>query len=164
MPITRMRALRTPLHATAAAASGSCSLSLCPLTSAALAILQIGYGATILSFLGGVHWGLAMTNVGGEPLFLMAQLMGRKVGQKLDLGREAQACAGRAPVPGAEPRCAQAAAELSLTHHVCAAGDTALKLADQRYLWSVVPCLMGWPTVAMPLGHAAGIQVSNRVR
>lgn len=28
--------------------------------------LQVGYGATILSFLGGVHWGLAMTNVGGE--------------------------------------------------------------------------------------------------
>lgn len=29
-------------------------------------LLQVGYGATILSFLGGVHWGLAMTNVGGE--------------------------------------------------------------------------------------------------
>ncbi len=28
-------------------------------------VLQVGYGATIISFLGGVHWGLAMTNVGG---------------------------------------------------------------------------------------------------
>lgn len=63
---------------------------------------QVAYGATILSFLGGVHWGLAMTNVGGE------------------LGA---------------------------------------KMNDQRYLWSVLPCLMAWPTLAMPVPHAAGIQV-----
>lgn len=44
------------------------------------------------------------------------------------------------------------------------AGDAAYKLADQRYLWSVVPCLMGWPTVAMPLAHAAGIQVRGGAR
>lgn len=33
---------------------------------ASLGTLQVGYGATILSFLGGVHWGVAMTNIGGE--------------------------------------------------------------------------------------------------
>lgn len=66
-------------------------------------LLQIGYGATILSFLGGVHWGLAMTNVGGA------------------LG---------------------------------------YKMAEQRFIWSVLPCLMAWPTVAMPVGQAAGIQVA----
>ncbi|KAL4434086.1 hypothetical protein ABPG75_000527 [Micractinium tetrahymenae] len=66
-------------------------------------LLQVGYGATILSFLGGVHWGLAMTNVGGE------------------LG---------------------------------------YKMAEQRFLWSVLPCLMAWPTVAMPVPHAAGLQAA----
>lgn len=66
-------------------------------------LLQVGYGATILSFLGGVHWGLAMTNVGGELGF---------------------------------------------------------KMAEQRFLWSVLPCLMAWPTVAMPVPHAAGLQAT----
>ena len=28
------------------------------------ALLQIGYGATIASFLGGIHWALAMANHG----------------------------------------------------------------------------------------------------
>ena len=65
-------------------------------------LLQVGYGATILSFLGGVHWGLAMTNVGGT---------------------------------------------------------LAAQMGEQRYLWSVLPCLMAWPTVAMPVPQAAGIQV-----
>ncbi|EFN57231.1 hypothetical protein CHLNCDRAFT_143716 [Chlorella variabilis] len=64
-----------------------------PSMLASTGLLQVGYGATILSFLGGVHWGLAMTNVGG---------------------------------------------------------DVAFRMADQRYLWSVLPCLMAWPTVAMP--------------
>ena len=36
-----------------------------PSMLASTGLLQVGYGATILSFLGGVHWGLAMTNVGG---------------------------------------------------------------------------------------------------
>lgn len=48
----------------------SCSATQLPLLAAdflhAASLPQIGYGATILSFLGGVHWGLAMTNVGGE--------------------------------------------------------------------------------------------------
>jgi hypothetical protein len=39
------------------------------------------------------------------------------------------------------------------------AGDLAFKMADQRYLWSVLPCLMAWPTIAMPTAAAAGIQV-----
>lgn len=65
---------------------------------------QIGYGATILSFLGGVHWGLAMTNVGGQ------------------LGT---------------------------------------RMVDQRYMWSVLPCLMAWPTIAMPVPQAAAIQVGG---
>ena len=39
-------------------------------------------------------------------------------------------------------------------------GTLAFKMAEQRYLWSVLPCLMAWPTVAMPVGQAAGIQVS----
>ncbi|KAI3434799.1 hypothetical protein D9Q98_002857 [Chlorella vulgaris] len=76
-------------------------LLLDPAMLAATGLLQVGYGATILSFLGGVHWGLAMTNVGG---------------------------------------------------------DLAFKMADQRYLWSVLPCLMAWPTIAMPTAAAAGIQ------
>lgn len=32
-------------------------------------------------------------------------------------------------------------------------------MAEQRFLWSVLPCLMAWPTVAMPVPHAAGLQV-----
>ncbi|GAB4815565.1 hypothetical protein N2152v2_002611 [Parachlorella kessleri] len=36
-------------------------------------VLQIGYGATILSFLGGVHWGVAMTNIGGAVGARLAQ-------------------------------------------------------------------------------------------
>ena len=60
--------------------------------------LQIGYGATIISFLGGVHWGLAMTSL------------------------------------------------------------TPLKLTGQRYVWSVLPCLTAWPTLAMPVEHAAAMQ------
>ncbi|PSC73137.1 conserved membrane [Micractinium conductrix] len=66
-------------------------------------LLQVGYGATILSFLGGVHWGLAMTNVGGTLGF---------------------------------------------------------KMAEQRFIWSVLPCLMAWPTIAMPVPHAAGVQAA----
>ena len=73
-----------------------------PSMLASTGLLQVGYGATILSFLGGVHWGLAMTNVGGTA---------------------------------------------------------AAKMCEQRYLWSVLPCLMAWPTVAMPVPQAAGIQV-----
>jgi hypothetical protein len=61
-------------------------------------LLQVGYGATIISFLGGVHWGLAMTSL------------------------------------------------------------TPLKLTGQRYVWSVMPCLTAWPTLAMPLEHAASMQ------
>lgn len=45
-------------------------------------LLQVGYGATILSFLGGVHWGLAMTNVGGEEAPCLA------AGTGLDGGAE----------------------------------------------------------------------------
>lgn len=54
--------------------------------------LQIGYGATILSFLGGVHWGLAMTNVGGEALLLLARLVGREIGQVGAGGRGTGVC------------------------------------------------------------------------
>ena len=63
-------------------------------------LLQVAYGATIISFLGGVHWGLAMTSL------------------------------------------------------------TPLKLTGQRYIWSVLPCLTAWPTVAMPTGQAAGCQAA----
>ena len=45
------------------------------------------------------------------------------------------------------------------SHLFLPAGDLALKMSEQRYLWSVLPCLMAWPTVAMPVGQAAGIQV-----
>jgi Protein of unknown function (DUF3429) len=61
-------------------------------------LLQVGYGATIISFLGGVHWGLAMTSL------------------------------------------------------------TPMKLTGQRYVWSVMPCLTAWPTLAMPVQHAAAMQ------
>lgn len=60
--------------------------------------LQIAYGATILSFLGGVHWGLAMTSL------------------------------------------------------------TPPQLVGQRYVWSVVPCLLAWPTVCFSIPEAAGMQ------
>lgn len=74
-----------------------------PLLGPNTGLLQVGYGATILSFLGGVHWGLAMTNVGGA------------------LGT---------------------------------------RMAGQRYVWSVLPCLMAWPTVAMPIQQAAATQAA----
>lgn len=44
-------------------------------------------------------------------------------------------------------------------HPLPTAGDLGFKMAEQRYLWSVLPCLMAWPTIAMPVGHAAGMQV-----
>ncbi len=31
------------------------------------AMLQIGYGVTIASFLGGIHWAMAMAEYGGAP-------------------------------------------------------------------------------------------------
>ena len=46
----------------------------------AAAWVQIGYGASIASFLGGIHWALAMANY-GEKFFLM---------QGTDLSSEAQ--------------------------------------------------------------------------
>ena len=36
------------------------------------ALVQVAYGATILSFLGGVHWGVAMTPVGGQVRLLVS--------------------------------------------------------------------------------------------
>lgn len=60
--------------------------------------LQIAYGATILSFLGGVHWGLAMTSI------------------------------------------------------------TPLKAINERFLWSVMPCLMAWPTLILPTEQGAAVQ------
>lgn len=69
--------------------------------AASAGTLQIAYGCGILSFLGGVHWGLAMVpNLGGAGL------------------------------------------------------------RSERYLWSVLPCLMAWPTVAMPVAQGAGIQAA----
>lgn len=40
------------------------------------------------------------------------------------------------------------------------AGSQGAKLAGERYLWSVLPCLMAWPTVGMPVSEAAGIQAA----
>ena len=37
-------------------------------------------------------------------------------------------------------------------------GAAGLRMAGQRYLWSVMPCLMAWPTLAMPLGQGAATQ------
>lgn len=34
---------------------------------ASAALLQLGYGASIASFLGGIHWAMAMAGYGGEP-------------------------------------------------------------------------------------------------
>jgi hypothetical protein len=68
--------------------------------SANPALTQAAYGATIVSFLGGVHWGLAMTSV------------------------------------------------------------TPRQMVSQRFVWSVVPCLMAWPTLALPPGQAAGTQAA----
>ena len=62
--------------------------------------LQVGYGAAILSFLGGVHWGLAMTTL------------------------------------------------------------TPMRHTAERYLWSVCPSLLAFPTTALPVEHAAGIQAA----
>lgn len=33
------------------------------------------------------------------------------------------------------------------------------RLSQERYLWSVIPCLLVWPTLLMPLTQAAGVQV-----
>ncbi len=44
------------------------------------------------------------------------------------------------------------------------AGELGYKMAEQRFLWSVLPCLMAWPTVAMPVPHAAGLQVGVQHR
>ncbi len=78
-----------------------------PIIQAALGIsasdcatLQLSYGATILSFLGGVHWGLAMTSL------------------------------------------------------------TPLKATGERYIWSVVPCLAGFPTLVIPSEQAAAVQAA----
>jgi hypothetical protein len=63
--------------------------------------VQLAYGATIISFLGGVHWGIAMTN-------------------------------------------------LTPVNHL-----------RQRYVWSVMPSLLVWPTLSFPdVEHAAGVQAA----
>lgn len=74
------------------------SLEAFGLSASEAGTLQIAYGATILSFLGGVHWGLAMTSI------------------------------------------------------------TPLKSLDERFLWSVMPCLMAWPTLILPIEHGAAVQ------
>lgn len=61
------------------------------------AALQIGYGASIASFLGGIHWALAMANYGRKGI----------------------------PDPQAN---------------------------TERYIWSVMPCLLAWPAVTMQPG------------
>lgn len=133
--------------------------SSCPATQFAVEFLratslpQIGYGATILSFLGGVHWGLAMTNVGGEAC---CHWLGWCVKRRTKLG-----CGAVQLNVLREDDVPEIIATFLVHVPVQTAGDTAFKMADQRYLWSVVPCLMGWPTVAMPLAHAAGIQVQR---
>lgn len=63
--------------------------------------VQVAYGATIISFLGGVHWGIAMTSL------------------------------------------------------------TPVSLLRQRYVWSVMPSLLVWPTLTFPdVEHAAGVQAA----
>jgi len=74
------------------------SLEAFSLSASEAGTLQIAYGATILSFLGGVHWGLAMTSI------------------------------------------------------------TPLKSLNERFLWSVMPCLMAWPTLILPTEHGAAVQ------
>ena len=39
-------------------------------------------------------------------------------------------------------------------------GQLGSKMTEQRFLWSVMPCLMAWPTVAMTTSHAASVQVA----
>lgn len=40
-------------------------------------LLQVAYGATIASFLGGVHWGTAMGGFGGGMVYLLGQVQCR---------------------------------------------------------------------------------------
>ena len=42
---------------------------------ASAALLQLGYGASIASFLGGIHWALAMAEYGGARSASQAVLM-----------------------------------------------------------------------------------------
>jgi hypothetical protein len=37
-------------------------------------------------------------------------------------------------------------------------GPAAAALSSQRYLWSVTPSLLAWPTLLLPVPEAAGIQ------
>lgn len=41
---------------------------------ASAALLQLGYGASIASFLGGIHWALAMAEYGGIAAALLCSL------------------------------------------------------------------------------------------
>ena len=81
------------------------------------AALQVGYGAAIASFLGGIHWGLAASGV---------------VWQRRG-GGGGGGGGGRGTSSFAAPSAAAA----------CSRATAA------RYLWSVVPCLLAWPSTAL---------------
>jgi len=87
------------------------------------AFIQVSYGATILSFLGGVHWGtaLASNNI---------------------ISCSSDKNEGKGSTPATIP-------------------STPLSSSVQlRYTWSVLPCLMAWPTLFMLSSYteAAGVQ------
>eukprot|EP00884_Botryococcus_braunii_P015778 jgi/Botrbrau1/2884/Bobra.0036s0026.1 len=67
-----------------------------PVLASNAALLQVGYGASIASFLGGIHWAMAMADYGGAA--------------------------------------------------------ASSRVARERYLWSVSPCLLAWPALILPPG------------
>ena len=79
-------------------------------------LLQVTYGVSIASFLGGIHWAMAMAEYGG-----------------MTTGHDLSTILTNTPAGPALSRV----------------------IANDRYLWSVSPCLLAWPAVVMPPGPAA---------
>lgn len=102
--------------------------------------LQVSYGATILSFLGGVHWGTcsSIPRV-APPAWLCRRRPSLPAGINAHVTRPYVLC------------CAVGLAMTTLTP---------LKFTAERYIWSVCPCLAAFPTMILPVQQAAAIQAA----
>jgi hypothetical protein len=92
--------------------------------------MQLAYGASIVTFVGAVHWGLAM---------------GSSAAAAAPLGKKAGGCA--APFPGESGPHLRARADCD-----CHAAPCAAAALNERYVWSVVPSLGSVPAVMLPPG------------
>ena len=89
-------------------------------------LLQTCYGVSIASFLGGVHWGMAMAEYGGERIPIPWQLVAT---YSTRMSINSKCFMHVIPVTGRE---------------------LSAKAAIERYFWSITPSLIAFPAVTLP--------------